>query len=129
MTIEIGSSEKVFNLAEAQAILPLVQSITLKHQQELEPIQQRLQRMLSNDPRRKYIEQDFADIVSRWRTKIEQLGVRVYDLWLVGFDVGEGVISWKHPELTLSHLVLHRLQHERLKLSDYINDFDPDWAR
>ena len=129
MSVEIGVTEKLFSLPEAQALLPLVKSVTLKHRQELELVEQKLQKMLSNDPRRKCLEQDFAAIVSRWRTKVEQLGVRVYGLWLIGFDVGEGVLSWQHPELTLSSFVLHHASQDRLKLSDYINDFDPDWAR
>jgi len=127
--VDITRVEKLFDLSEAKALLPLIMKITLKHQQKLGPIQNRLERMLSNDPRRKFIEREFAEIISSWRTKLESLGVRTSDLWLVGFDVGEGLLSWKHPELCLSHFVLHDFPQERLNLSNYINERDPDWAR
>ncbi len=125
---EIGTKHQLFDLTEAHALLPLVQTITKKHQEELAPIQQRLNRMLANDPRRKYVESDFAEIISRWRTKVEQLGVVVTGLWLVGFDVGEGVLSWKYPELSLRYFIAEGEPEERIKISDYIDEYDPDWA-
>ena len=129
MTIEIGFTDNVFSLSEARELLPLVQTLTSKHQAELEPVQLKLQKMLSNDPRRKVVEKEFSSIVLRWRTKLEQLGVVVVDLWLVGFDVGEGLLSWRHPELAISHFVSHGSLQERVKLSNYIDEVDPDWAR
>jgi len=110
-------------------LLPLIQTVTEKHKRQLLPIQERLNRMLSNDPRRKHLEMDFADVVSRWRIKVQQLGVLVTDLWVIGFDVGEGVLSWKYPELSLSYFVVHSDPQRRIKLVDYIDEFDPDWAR
>lgn len=126
--LEIGQTKKIFDQSEAQSLLPLVQAVTEKHQQQLQPIQERLNRMLSNDPRRKHLEVDFADVVSRWRIKVQQLGVLVTDLWVVGFDVGEGVLSWKYPELSLGFFIAHASPEKRLKLSDYIDEYDPDWA-
>jgi len=78
--LEIGQTKKIFDHSEAQALLPLIQTVTEKHKRQLLPIQERLNRMLSNDPRRKHLEMDFADVVS-------------------------------------------------IKLVDYIDEFDPDWAR
>ena len=127
--LEIGQTKKIFDHSEAQALLPLIQTVTEKHKRQLLPIQERLNRMLSNDPRRKHLEMDFADVVSRWRIKVQQLGVLVTDLWVIGFDVGEGVLSWKYPELSLSYFVVHSDPQRRIKLVDYIDEFDPDWAR
>ena len=126
--LEIGSKNKLFNLAEAQELWPLVRKITEKHQQELEPIQRRLNLMLANDPRRKFVEAEYLDVVAAWRTKLEQLGVEVAGLWSVGFNVGEGFLSWKYPELSLTFFISHDVPKERLKLSDYIDEYDPDWA-
>ena len=126
--LEIGSKNKLFNLAEAQELWPLVRKITEKHQQDLEPIQRRLNLMLANDPRRKCVEAEYSNVVATWRTKLEQLGVDVAGLWSVGFNVGEGFLSWKYPELSLSFFISHDAPQERLKLSDYIDEYDPDWA-
>ena len=126
--LEIGSKNKIFNLAEAQELWPLVRKITEKHQQELEPIQLRLNLMLANDPRRKVVEAEYSGVVAAWRTKLEQLGVEVAGLWSVGFNVGDGFLSWKYPELSLTFFISHDVPEERLKLSDYIDEYDPDWA-
>jgi len=127
--IEIGVTEKLFNLSEAQALLPLIQSITQKHCEQLEPIQLQLNIMLSNDPRRHLVEFEYQQIVARWRTKVEQLGVVVAGLWIVNFDVGNGFLSWRYPELSVSYfLEKHENFSERVKLLNYIEETDPDWA-
>ena len=93
MSIEIGITEKLFDLSEAQRLLPIIQAITETHFEQLKPIQSRLNLMLSNDPRRSLVEADYEQLVSRWRTKVEQLGAVVTGLWVVGFDVGDGLLS------------------------------------
>lgn len=130
MSNDIGSTNKLFNLHEAKSLVALVRSITQKHQTELTPVQQRLNKMLSNDPRRKVFEQQYEKVVSRWRHKVTQLGAKVAGLWVVEFDVGEGVLSWKYPELSLAYFREHKWPAaERVKLTHYIEDHDPDWAR
>lgn len=130
MSREIGVKDKLFNLDEARQLLPLIQSITQKHQLDLAPSQTRLHKMLSNDPRRSKFEADYERVVSRWREKIELLGANVSALWLVEFDVGEGCLSWRHPELSINYFRVNGTPlSARIKLQDYIEEHDPDWAR
>jgi len=103
MQTEIGLKDKLFNLAEAKALYPLVRTITEKHQAKLAPLQARLNKMLSNDPRRISLERDFENIVSQWRAKVELLGVQVAGLWIAEFDVGDGFLCWRYPELSLNY--------------------------
>lgn len=129
MTIEIGQAGKLFNRPEARELLPLVRSITETYQLQLAPIQQRLNMMLSNDPRRSAIETEFEHVVSHWKAKIEQLGPKVYGLWVVEFDVGEGYLSWRYPEVGLNFFRAHGASiADRVRLSQYIEETDPDWA-
>ena len=129
MKVQIVPVEKLFNLTEARDLLPLVLSITQKHQCELEPIQDRLNKMLSNDPRRNPIEREYEQVVSKWKVKIEKLGASVHGLWVVEFNVGEGAISWRYPELGLKYFREKGADKmSRLKLRDYIEECDPDWA-
>jgi hypothetical protein len=130
MHSEIGHRQKLFNLSEARALLPLVQTITQQQQKQLQPVQTRLNKMLSNDPRRNSIEQDYECVVARWKNKIETLGAAVAGLWLVEFDVGEGVLSWRNPELSLNYFRANNTPFSaRVKLADYIETHDPDWVR
>lgn len=130
MTIEIGQPGKLYNLVEAREHLPLVQSITTRHHTQLLPIQTRLNKMLSNDLRRSCIEEEYEQVVSVWRTKVEQLGAKVHGLWVVEFNVGEVVLCWRYPELSLNYVRVHGQPFSsRVRLSDYIAERDPDWAR
>jgi len=129
MSIEIGQKAKLFNLAEAREHLPLVQAITKAYQTKLAPIQARLNKMLSNDPRRSAIENDYEKIVSRWKLKIEQLGALVSGLWVIEFNVGEAVLCWRYPELSLNFVRVHGQPFSnRVKLALYIEEIDPDWV-
>lgn len=128
MTTEIGQQGRLFNLVEALELLPLVRSLTESHREMLQPIQQRLNRMLSNDPRRMNVEHEFEYVVSRWKAKIELLGPIVYGLWVVEFDVGEGYLSWRYPEIGINFFRPNGEQFaNRQRLSRYIEDTDPDW--
>ncbi|MCH2190984.1 MAG: hypothetical protein MK188_08685 [Gammaproteobacteria bacterium] len=128
MVIEIAGSAKVFNLTESRALVPLVKKITLEHHRALQPIQYRLDRMLSNDPRRAVIERGFEREVGAWQGKIHRLGLVTVGLWEVEFSVGaEGALSWRYPELELS-CFRETGSMVRNKLNDYIEEYDPDWA-
>ena len=129
MSIEIGQKAKLFNLAEAREHLPLVQVITKSHQAKLAPVQARLNRMLSNDPRRSVIEKEYEQLVSQWKLKIEQLGAMVGGLWVIEFDVGEAVLCWRYPELGLNFVRAHGQPFsKRVKLALYREEVDPDWV-
>ena len=126
--IEIVDEDKVFSLSEAREIFPLIKNITQSHYEALVPIQQKLDRMLSNDPRRVKIEREFQCEVDAWRGKITRLGLRAANLWEVELKVGsEGALNWRHPELELSYFRPSGQQLRR-KLADYIEENDPDWA-
>ena len=126
---DIGNRQKVFNLQEAQALLPLLVKITERHISELEPIQYRLNRMLSNDPRRPSVEAQFEVVVARWKVKVEQLGASASGLWLIDFDVGDGLLSWRYPELSIAYVRGYDSAFSsRRRLTEYIEEQDPDWA-
>ncbi len=126
---DISEKEKLFSLKEAQELLPLISKITKRHHQQLTPIQVRLQKLLANDPRRRVPERDFEAIVSQWKQKVERLGATVTGLWMVEFSLGEGALAWRFPELRLGHFKEHGMSFdERIKLADYIEENDPDWA-
>ena len=121
--------DKVFNLPEAQALLPLVQAVSKRQYVQLSPIQDRLNAMLDNDPRRHVFEREFELLVSQWRSKVIQLGVRVSGLWMVEFDVGDGCLCWRYPELSIKTFRKHGAAFsERVKLRDYIEEYDPEWV-
>lgn len=128
---QIGSCDdtRVFTLAEAKSLLPVVQRITISAFEELEPVKKRIENTLATDPRLKSIEQSYEDIVRRWVKKMERLGLVVHGLWMVDFDTGDGYISWQYPEIRLAWF------HEytsgvagRLPLEQHIEETMPDWA-
>lgn len=120
---------KIFTLAEAQALFPLVRSITQAAHAELEPVRSQLAAMIPSNPQIHAVEKQYETIVRRWVAKMERLGLVIKGLWLVDFDTGDGYLCWKFPELKLGHY--HTYQEGfsgRRPLHEVIEEFDPDWA-
>lgn len=120
---------RIFSLAEAEALFPLVRKITQAAYQELEPVRRNLEAMIPTNPLIREVEREYEAIVKRWVAKMERLGLVVKGLWLVDFDTGDGYLCWKFPELKLGH---YHGYHEgfagRRPLREVIEEFDPDWA-
>lgn len=127
--MEIGGQARLFNLAEARELVPLVQHITQDAATQLEAVERKLQRLLLADPRRKYYQEQYKSQITKWKHKMERLGLIVESLWQVKFDVGDGYLCWQHPELVInSYLPGDAPWEERLNLREVIEEFDPDWA-
>jgi hypothetical protein len=86
------------DLQAAHEILPIVQKITRRAVEDLEPFGQRLNNMVPADPRNAQVKLDYERVVKNWAGKIERLGLNVLGLWKVGFDGGEGWYGWQYPE-------------------------------
>lgn len=126
--VKIGR-QQVFNLIEANELLPVVQKITQQQYDKNVHIEEQLQRLLMADPRRQHYQRKFRQNITQWKTKIEGLGLSVHGLWQVQFYLGEGSLCWQYPELSISHFLPEKSQwSQRIKLQDYINNHDPDWA-
>lgn len=128
--ISVSNDPRVFTLAEAQALFPLVRRITQAAFEQLAPVRQRLESMVPTDPRIEEVERQYETIVKRWVGKMERLGLVVKGLWLVDFDTGDGYLCWKFPELRINH---YHGYHEgfagRRPLAEVMEELDPDWAR
>lgn len=120
---------RMFTLAEAHALFPLVRRITEAAYRELEPVRRKLEAMVPANPRMQEVEREYEGIVKAWVGKMERLGLVVKGLWLVDFDTGDGYLCWKFPELKLGH---YHGYHEgfsgRRPLREVIEELDPDWA-
>ena len=120
---------RVFTLAEAEELFPLVRSITDSAWRELEPVRRKLEAMVPVNPQIHDVERQYETIVKRWMAKMARLGLVVKGLWLVDFDTGDGYLCWKFPELRIGH---YHSYHEgftrRRPLAEVIEEIDPDWA-
>lgn len=120
---------RVFTLAEAQALFPLVRRLTQAAYQELEPVRRALEATVPTSPALQDIERQYEVIVKRWVGKMERLGLVVKGLWLVDFDTGDGYLCWKFPELRIGYYHgYHEGYAGRVPLRQVVEEFDPDWA-
>jgi len=121
---------RVFTLAEAEQLFPLVRSITEAAWNELDPVRKRLESISPSNPRAREVERDYEVIVKRWMTKMNRLGLIVKGLWLVDFDTGDGYLCWKFPELRIGYFHPYGEGFSgRRPLREVIEEQDPDWAR
>ncbi|MBI3900132.1 MAG: DUF2203 domain-containing protein [Gammaproteobacteria bacterium] len=120
---------RVFTLAEAEGLFPLVRKITQGTYHQLEPVRRVLEAMVPTNPTIKEIERQYEAIVKRWVGKMERLGLVVKGLWLVDFDTGDGYLCWKFPELRIGYYHgYHEGYSGRVPLQKVVEELDPDWA-
>jgi hypothetical protein len=129
VTLTTKDNPRVFTLAEAEELFPIVWRITRATYEELEPHRRALQTTMPHGTHLKQIEKRYENIVRRWVQKMERLGLVVKGLWLVDFDTGDGYLCWKFPELRIGHYHSYDTGFGgRRRLSDVVEEFDPDWA-
>lgn len=121
---------RVFTLAEARALMPLVLKITRAAHQQLEPLRRQLQTAITTDSDSgRSAEQAYRRVVQEWIDKLQRLGLTASDLWVVHFDTGDGHLCWRFPELRLSNFHLYEdCENGRRQVDEYIELFHPDWA-
>ena len=128
--IGVYNQPRVYTLAEAMALFPLVRRVTQQAYEELEPVRRKLEAMLPTNPQITDVEKQYEIIVKRWVGKMERLGLVIKGLWLVDFDTGDGYLCWKFPELRLGHYHgYHQGFAGRRPISEVVEELDPDWAR
>ena len=64
--IGVYNQPRVYTLAEATALFPLVRRVTQKAYEELEPVRRKLEAMLPTNPQITDVEKQYEVIVKRW---------------------------------------------------------------
>ena len=128
---QIGARDqpRLFSLAEAEVLLPIVKKLTALAYNELNPVKSRMQNMLPTDPRLKRVEHEYETVVRKWVAKMERLGVVVKGLWLIDFDTGDGYLCWRYPEFRIGWFHEYETGFgDRQKLADVIEQTAPEWV-
>src|SRR4030067_2706802 len=81
---------RMFTLAEAEELFPLVRAITEAAWRELEPVRRKLEAMAPVNPQIHEIERQYEAIVKRWMAKMARLGVGGRGRWVGVFSRGAG---------------------------------------
>lgn len=121
---------RVFTLAEARQMMPLVIKITTAAHKRLEPLRAQMQAAISeHDKSYIAVENAYRKVVQDWIDKLQRLGVTASNLWVVHFDTGDGHLCWRFPELRLASFHLYEdCERGRRAVDEYIELFQPDWA-
>jgi len=129
--IQIGSpaDSKLYVLAEASELLPVVRKITENAYERLSRLDERLELMLLCDPRRTEIADEYEKIVRKWIASITRLGAIPNGLWRVEFDTGEGYLRWRFPELKIAYFRDYKENFDdRKPVKLLIEETAPIWA-
>jgi hypothetical protein len=95
--------KQIFNLNEAQNLLPIIYRITDVAQKEVKLLANRVEAIKkTNIVRASEIETEINFIVEKWQDKVEKLGAKPKGLWLADFDKGDGYYCWKFPETQIA---------------------------
>lgn len=133
--IGFRGERRVFSLAEAEELLPLVKRITHDARRELQEMKKNLDalvvRGLNRAGRREMqtLEKQSAALVQNWTSKMERLGLAVKGLWVVDFDTGDGFLCWKYPELRIAYYHGYTAGFAgRRPLREVVEETAPEWA-
>ena len=120
---------RIFSLAEAQSLLPVVRKVTRRAVGDFDPVRGRYRNLLDCDPRKPQLALQYEKIVRLWMTKMTRFGLVARGLWAVDFDTGDGYLSWKYPELRLAFFVDSEDPNlTRRSLSEVLAERLPNWA-
>ena len=120
---------RIFSLAEAQSLLPVVRKVTRRAVGDFDPVRGRYRNLLDCDPRKPQLALQYEKIVRLWMTKMARFGLVARGLWAVDFDTGDGYLSWKYPELRLAFFVdSEDPKLTRRSLSEVLTERLPYWA-
>jgi hypothetical protein len=98
------NSIRVFNLSEANNILPLIFRITEESHKKVKSIFNQIESVKSTNPdQARALEIEADQVVIMWQNKIKKLGAKPKGLWLADFDFGKGYYCWKYPETELKY--------------------------
>lgn len=133
--IGFRGERRVFSLAEAEELLPLVKRITHDAHRELQEMKKKMDalvvRGLNRAARREMrtLEEQGAALAQNWTSKMERLGLAVKGLWVVDFDTGDGFLCWKYPELRIAYYHGYTAGFAgRRPLREVVEETAPEWA-
>ena len=129
--VQIGSpaDSKLYVLAEASELLPVVRKITENAYERLSRLDERLESMVLCDPRRTAIADEYEKIVRKWIASVTRLGAIPNGLWRVDFDTGEGHLCWRYPELKIGYFRDYDCEFDdRKPVKSLIEETAPVWA-
>jgi len=129
--VQIGSpaDSKLYVLAEASELLPVVRKVTDNAYKRLSRLDERLELMLLCDPRRAALADEYEKIVRKWIASITRLGAIPNGLWRVDFDTGEGYLCWRFPELKIGYFRDYDCEFDdRKSVKSLIEETAPVWA-
>lgn len=94
-----GQGKRIFTLAEAKDLLPVVRKVTARTATEVEKLLQQLENSdINNTAFIEKTEMQVNHLIQQWNDKMAKLGVKSKGLWYVDFDNGVDFFCWRYPE-------------------------------
>lgn len=92
-----------FTEEEAQGLLPTVKRITVHAAMEAEKITDQLRFIPRDEPIFNRLSSELDLVIRRWAIKISKLGLKPSGIWIVDFDAGEGLYTWRLGDEQVSY--------------------------
>jgi hypothetical protein len=84
-----------FTEEEAETLLPAVKRITAQAALEAEKITEQLRFIPRDEPIFNRLSSELDLVIRRWAIKVSKLGLKPSGIWIVDFDAGEGLYTWR----------------------------------
>jgi hypothetical protein len=105
--------KKLFNVHQADVLLPLIIKITEAADSNVKSIINQLDTYPGTiEEQSAFADQKIFHIIDQWKSKIVKLGATPTNMWTADFDNGLGIYCWKFPEGSI------QFSHKYLKLNE-----------
>ncbi len=99
------NADRVFNLEEAENVLPIVLKITRTHSEKVKSLVERIDVEQKTSGKDNWqLEQEINQHIDSWKAKMQKLGINPRGLWIGDFpSVDGGYFCWKYPEASIKY--------------------------
>jgi hypothetical protein len=127
----IGSSceARIFALAEAENLLPVIRKVTSQAVCEFNHVRLCYRKLFDYDQRKLPLALKYEKIVYLWIAKMGGFSLMARGVWAVNYDTGDSYLSGRYPQLRLPFFVgSENPILTRRDLSDVHDEHSPSWA-
>lgn len=94
-------NDKTFTHSEAEELIPLLNSISLKTNKSINELNSQLSFLKKTDPKAEKLSMEVNEMMMKWSEKVRRLGGLPITMGQVKFPSNQGELVWEYPNTSI----------------------------